>query len=308
MDSKHVSSLTPGELHRWMEEKKAMVLIHTLGADHYQRVHLPTSKNACVFEVTFIDQIKAITDDKAAEIVLYGSSDRSMDAQVASQKLYQEGYRRIHVLAGGLDGWRAAGYPLEGEAASTPDDPQTMLSIEEGTYPVDTGLSTIQWTGRNPNTTHFGNIEIAEGQLDVVGGKISGTVTIDMNSITNINLDGDELQPVLIDHLKSDDFFLTRLFPSATFRIMDGAPAREPYLTSPNYRFKGLLELRGVNAELEFAATITASADQGLVAEAHFDIDRTQWNIIYGSTRFFEHLGMHVVFDLISVQVRIVTA
>ena len=46
--------------------------------------------------------------------------------------------------------------------------------------------------------------------------------------------------------------------------------------------------------------------DNGLVAEAHFDIDRTRWKVIYGSTRFFEHLGMHLVFDLISFQVKIV--
>jgi hypothetical protein len=40
--------------------------------------------------------------------------------------------------------------------------------------------------------------------------------------------------------------------------------------------------------------------------EAHFDIDRTCWDIIYGSTRFFEHLGMHKVFDLVSLQLYIV--
>jgi hypothetical protein len=34
---------------------------------------------------------------------------------------------------------------------------------------------------------------------------------------------------------------------------------------------------------------------------AHFDFDRTRWNVIYGSSRFFEHLGMHLVFDLISI-------
>ena len=28
--------------------------------------------------------------------------------------------------------------------------------------------------------------------------------------------------------------------------------------------------------------------------------------VIYGSTRFFEHIGMHLVFDLISFQVKIV--
>ena len=52
-------------------------------------------------------------------------------------------------------------------------------------------------------------------------------------------------------------------------------------------------------------ATITRTPENGLAAEAHFDIDRPRWNIIYGSTRFFEHLGMHLVFDLISIQLRI---
>ncbi len=33
---------------------------------------------------------------------------------------------------------------------------------------------------------------------------------------------------------------------------------------------------------------------------------RTKWNIVYGSTRFFEHLGKHLVFDLIGIQVRII--
>ena len=53
-------------------------------------------------------------------------------------------------------------------------------------------------------------------------------------------------------------------------------------------------------------ATITKTPENGLAAEAHFDIDRTRWGVIYGSARFFEYLGMHLVFDLISFQVRII--
>jgi hypothetical protein len=61
-----------------------------------------------------------------------------------------------------------------------------------------------------------------------------------------------------------------------------------------------------VFADLSFTTTIAHIDNNALVAEAHFDIDRTRWNVIYGSTRFFENLGMHLVFDLISFQVRIV--
>jgi len=55
-----------------------------------------------------------------------------------------------------------------------------------------------------------------------------------------------------------------------------------------------------------FEAVIENLADGALAAEAHFDLDRTRWGVIYGSGRFFEHLGMHLVYDPISVQVRIV--
>ena len=48
--------------------------------------------------------------------------------------------------------------------------------------------------------------------------------------------------------------------------------------------------------------------ENALLLEAHFDIDKTRWNVICGSSRFFEHLGMHKVFDLISLQLNIIAA
>jgi polyisoprenoid-binding protein YceI len=127
-----------------------------------------------------------------------------------------------------------------------------------------------------------------------------------MNTIHNINLEGDELQPVLEAHLHSDDFFFTKMFPKAVFTVKEAKRIEPCWLTVPNYHVKGELKLRGVSADLEFDATVALGEDGSLVMEAHFDIDRTRWNVIYGSTRFFEHLGMHKVFDLLSFQIRIV--
>ena len=53
--------------------------------------------------------------------------------------------------------------------------------------------------------------------------------------------------------------------------------------------------------------TFAPIQDGSFVLEAHFDIDRTRWNVVYGSTRFFEYLGMHKVFDLLSFQIRMIT-
>lgn len=306
--SNHYKQLSPKELHQWIKENKTFYLIDTMLSDHFRKVHLPKSTNACVFEVTFVEQVTAITEDKDAEIVVYGSSPRSQDAIKAAEKLEQEGYRHISVLNGGIEAWRSAGLPLEGEAIEAPDNPRTLLQLEDRSYQVDTNQSIIEWTGRNPTSIHFGSIKIAHGKVAVKDGIITGSCDIDMNSITNQSLDGDEMQPVLIAHLKSDDFFLTKLFPLAKFMILRSTPIKEPFLTAPNHEINGTLELRGVKVKQNFMATVTKTPENNLAAEAHFDLDRTRWNIIYGSTRFFEHLGMHLVFDLISIQIRIVTS
>jgi polyisoprenoid-binding protein YceI len=68
----------------------------------------------------------------------------------------------------------------------------------------------------------------------------------------------------------------------------------------------GDLSVKGVKRRIRFPATVSRLAEAGIAAEAHFDIDRTRWNAIYGSARFFEHLGMHMVYDLVSIEVRII--
>jgi polyisoprenoid-binding protein YceI/rhodanese-related sulfurtransferase len=298
--------VTPQELLACKEKEKHFFLIHTLSNHHFQKVHLPGAQNACVFEVTFLKQMQSITDDKTALIVLYGSSERSMDALTAAQKLQSEGYQQILILKGGIESWRSMGYPLEGEFVDMAGDPETRLLLQDGKYRIDTDQSIIEWFGRNPNTKHFGTVRISDGRIQIENGNITGAAEIDMNSIENINLAGDELQPVLESHLKSDDFFLVKAFPTAKFIITGGKQAEDPHLSAPNYKLNGTLDLRGVKADISFATTISHTENGLLVAEAHFDIDRTRWNVIYGSTRFFENLGMHLVFDLISFQVRIV--
>jgi 3-mercaptopyruvate sulfurtransferase SseA len=299
--------ISPDQLFKRMETRPDFYLIDTLTKDHYQKRHIPNAKNACVFEVSFMEQLAGITADKNAVIVLYGSSIRSMDALTAAEKLDRGGYRHVSVLKGGIEDWQSSGRKLEGNSPDGPDAPNTRLELaEDRIYRVDTDQSIIEWSGRNANSRHFGTIAISSGAVTVKGGDISGTFDINMTSIKNASLEGNELQPVLISHLNSDDFFFTQIFPAAGFSFSGAKIAEAPFLTSPNCQINGTLVLRGISADQQFKATITRTADNGLAAEAHFDIDRTNWHIIYGSTRFFEHLGMHLVFDLISIQVRIV--
>jgi len=300
-----MNSMSISELKKWMDEGKDFILVDTLTSDHFEKVHLPGAVNACVFEVMFRNRIESIISAKDRQIILYGSSETSHDAATAAEKLDRLGYRNVMTLRSGIKAWREAGYPLEGNDIATADQSE-KLRLEKKSYQIDTERSLIEWTGRNPNTKHFGTLAISKGDIKVDDGKITGSFEIDIHSIKNKSLEGDELQPVLIAHLLSDDFFFADKFPKVAFTIESAKQVEQPTLTAPNFQVDGTLSLRGVSGKIDFPATVSNLDEQAITAEAHFDIDRTRWNIIYGSSRFFEHLGMHVVFDLISLQVRIV--
>ncbi|MGB8426698.1 MAG: YceI family protein [Desulfobacterales bacterium] len=286
--------------------KGPLLLIDTLTGSRFEKVHLPGARNACVFEVTFLEQVKAMAESKNAEIILYGASGRSRDASTAAAKLECVGYDNISILNGGLEAWRVRGYELQGDQ---PDmaDPETLLRLDDGHYLVETDQSVIEWCGRNPNSKHFGTVGIKKGQVEVKNSIITGVFEIDMDTIDNLNLKGDELHPVITSHLKSDDFFFVKKFPSAFLTIIEGLSVETPFLSAPNYELRATLDLKGVRADLTFQATVTTTEVGGLAAEAHFDIDRTRWEVVYGSARFFENLGMHLVFDPISFEVKVVT-
>lgn len=299
-------TVSPETLRQWEKEGKKFVLLDVLTPEHHAEVHIPGARNACVFQVTFLDQMHALFPGKDQVIVVYGSSERSRDAVTAAEKLCRAGYANVVVLEAGIAAWRESGYPLDGEQAGRPADREKGLKIEDGTYRVNTSTSLIEWRGRNPNTTHHGTLQLFEGAITVRDGVIGGSFEIDMTSIRNINLEGDALQPVLVSHLQSDDFFFVKMFPRARFRITRVAPVKKPNWSTPNFRVRGSLELRGIKKEIEFQATVNPLPEGAASVEAHFDIDRTRWGVIYGSSRFFEHLGMHLVFDLISIQLRLV--
>ncbi|TKB28376.1 hypothetical protein FCL47_02475 [Desulfopila sp. IMCC35006] len=291
-----------------LTEKPDTVVIDLLSPEHFAGRHIPGAENSCVFQVSFLDDLAGFVADKKRPIVVYGSSRRSRDAVVALEKLDRADYQNVSYLDGGLEAWCEAGYELAGEATDRQEDLQTTVVLSDGQYRLDPAASGVEWVGRNPNSRHFGTVDIAAGELFVKESLLSGVIEIDMTTIHNKNLQGDALQPVLESHLRSDDFFFTQLFPKAVLTIKKARRIEPGWLTAINYHVSGELQLRGVAADLAFDATVVRLDDDSLVLEAHFDIDRTKWQVIYGSSRFFEHLGMHKVFDVISLQLRLVAS
>lgn len=298
-------TLTPGEMRQWMDSEREFVLIDSLPGEHFDKRHLPGARNACIYEVSFLQQVADLVPDRGKTIVICGADHLTRDAETAAAKLLQAGFVSVYVLKGGIEGWALAGYPLEGTEPHTTEN-HRFLRLIEGEYRADPEESVIHWTGRNPKGKHHGTVNLSGGTLHIHTGRVEGEFEVDMRSLKNVDLEGDPLQPVLMAHLFSDDFFLVDAFPSARFTITQGNPAESPLLSSPNLDITGSLEMHGVVAPLQFRATFNHLPDGTLTAEAHFDLDRTRWGVIYGSSRYFDHLGMHLVFDLITIEIRLV--
>jgi polyisoprenoid-binding protein YceI len=179
--------------------------------------------------------------------------------------------------------------------------------LQDGTYLIDTGKSVLEWIGRNLNNRHYGHITIQDGEVVVQGGNpVAGRIVLDMNSIDNIDLQDQGWRDMLIAHLKSVDFFSVAQYPTALFRLTVWEDQEGVLPEARNGKVAGELTIKDVTRPISFTAIVAPQADGSIKAHAAFDIDRTLWNVCYGSCKLFERLGMHMVHDIISLELFIV--
>jgi polyisoprenoid-binding protein YceI len=295
--------ITAAELNDALKAGAAPAVIDTLPPEYYGQGHIPGAINACVYEMVFLQRVAEFAGGHDAPLVVYGSSDRSRGAAVAVEKLKRAGYADVVELAGGLEAWQAARYPIEPAEASPQEEP----GCSDGRYLIDPAASRLEWNGRNLNGRHMGTIALAGGEVTLENGTITGgKIIIDMDKIVNLDLRDEEYNRMLITHLKSDDFFDVTRYPHASYTISRAEPLVGAVPGAANYLVKGSLEVKGVGRELQFPAEIVPQANGQLKARASSDLDRTEWGVIYGSGRYFEKLGMHLVSDIVTVEIFLV--
>lgn len=298
-----MSTITRTDLKKLLDGPEPPLLIDVTPAEYFNAAHLPGAVNFCVYEVAFLDHVSGAAPDKAASIVAYGSSSHSLASATAAEKLARAGYAHALDFRGGLEEWQHAGFPVE-KTAAPPPDPKPA----DGRHEIDPAKSHLQWTGRNLTSAHTGTISLKGGWIEVKNGQAAGgEITLDMESIADTDLADGALNRMLIAHLKSEDFFDTARHPTATFELRHVILNPRAHTGSVNAEIVGALTMKGITHELAFPAIVEALAGGALGAEAHFDIDRTRWNVLYGSGKFYERLGMHLVHDAISISLRIVT-
>ncbi len=296
--------LDPAELADMLASSRPPVLVDVRSESSFARRHLPGARNNCVFEVAFLERMPELAPDLETPVCVYGECTDSEESLMAAEKLVRSGYREVYDLRCGIGDWIAAGLPVEQAGAGDAPSP----GIPDGPRPVDLEESRIRWTGRNLLNMHQGTLSLKSGFLDFkAGAPVGGEFVIDMRSIRCTDLEGSPLLEIFIRHMFDHDFFDVELYPEARFVITKTAPVHGARPGSPDLAVEGLLTLKDVTAPVAFTAAHGITAEGKAAAQASFAIDRTRWNVKYGSGRLFRNLGGHLVNDMIELQLRIVS-
>lgn len=281
-----------------------LLLIDVRLSEDFDDAHLPGAKSNCVFDVDFMEELSGLSADTKKRVCVYGAHEGSHEARMAAEKLRRAGFSKVWEFRDGIRAWEKQGFGLEGKFSGSPAPPV----ISDGVHAINLKESRIEWLGRNLLNKHWGSAGIRRGEITFRGGvPVFALFSIDMTDLSCDDLRGDPLHDVLITHLQSDDFFDVTRFPKAVFEIDSFTPIENSSPGAPNYHASGNLTLRGITEPVEFDLVAGITGDGKAAAQASFAIDRTRWEVIYGSGKLFHRLANHLVNDLIEFQIRIVT-
>lgn len=179
-------------------------------------------------------------------------------------------------------------------------------ALQDGAYTLSAG-TTANFEGYKTLVKGYadkGTFAAKEGSLTIKDGKISeGKIIFDMNSIqaTSTGIGGGI--ETLSKHLKSKDFFDVSKFPTAELSF-DGSTPDADVASTFRSIVSADLTVKGVTQEIEFPVRLYMKDGQAH-ADSALELDRTRWDIRYGSDKFFDNLANNVIDDIFTVSFQI---
>ena len=165
------------------------------------------------------------------------------------------------------------------------------------TSKVNTEESKVHWLGKKITGQHDGFIKISSGSIEFKEGNITdGEFVMDMNSITCSDLEDENYNRKLVNHLKSDDFFGVKKFPKAKLVI-----TKSSKFTNDKCSVEGNLTIKGKTEPVKFE--VVKKKD---VYSAVMEVDRSKYDVRFGSTSFFDSLGNKAIDDIFTLTVDLV--
>ena len=171
-------------------------------------------------------------------------------------------------------------------------------------FKVDAQKSTVEWYAEKVTGKHNGTIKLISGEIANNHGKFGGKFVIDMTSLICTDLEGGA-KTKLEGHLKSDDFFAVKSHPTATFEISNMTPISGAKVGTPNYTVAGKMTIKGITKDMTFPATVNFSGSN-MIATADLIIDRSKFDVRYGSKSFFADIGDKAIYDEFTMKLKLV--
>ncbi|WP_299063450.1 YceI family protein [uncultured Polaribacter sp.] len=170
---------------------------------------------------------------------------------------------------------------------------EVKLEATQDLNNVDVANSVITWKGTKPTGAHNGTIMLKEGSLNVEEGKlVGGTFVVDMSSMKNEDLDA-ESGAKLVGHLSAPDFFDVATYPMSKFVITNVEEAEGKLAVTGN------LTVKDVTKSITIPAMLTTEGDVTTFTSEKFNVDRADFNVKYGSKKFFDNLKDKFIDDMI---------
>ncbi len=184
-----------------------------------------------------------------------------------------------------------------GEASDGEEDvsSESVDSDLEEMFVLEDGI--VNWYGsKKVGGGHGGTIAVKSAEVVLTPDNVMAEFIIDMESMES-ETGG------LVDHLKNEDFFNVPVFPISVLKVTETKKTDVPDVV----QMTGDLTIKGITNEIVFPALV-AESNGKIEASAKFSIDRTLWEIKYGSGKFFDDLGDKVINDMIDFEINVVLA
>ena len=153
---------------------------------------------------------------------------------------------------------------------------------------VNTETSTVTWKGYKFAGSHTGKLALQSGSLMFDGDNLTGgEFVVDMTSISVEDLEAGKGKEKLEGHLHKDDFFGTADHATADLVFTSVKASGKN-----SYEVTGDLTIKSITKPVTFDVSVYGSK-----ATATVKIDRTDYDIHYGSSNFTDTVKDKAIYD-----------
>lgn len=162
-------------------------------------------------------------------------------------------------------------------------------------YKLDAKASNVQWFAEKVTGKHNGTVTLSNGTLTDTHGEWTGTFEMDMSSISVSDLEAGKGKEKLEGHLKSPDFFDTEKYKMAKLIVSSIKPLAEP-TDGMTHTVQGFLTIKDKSNPISFNISIKSEGGK-MNCTGSMTIDRSKFDVRYGSKSFFADIGDKAIMD-----------